>query len=471
MAAEACTKPAPSASPDTPFVYAPYARRQSSRVSEYWVSKYEREATKYWDLFYRRHTDHFFKDRHYLANEWSVLRTPGADGDDADGGCAVDESCDAADDSGAVDELLLHGSGSADSDLVLLEAGCGVGNTLFPLLRSNPRLRVFGFDCSETAVEIVNRHPLAQAGRVTAAVGDLTAGSLPDPLAAVCAGRCDIATLMFVLSAISPGACMEGAIDAAAAGLKEGGLLLIRDYADGDGAQKRLQSSSKPKQLDEAGRFFVRADGTRAYYFQPSELSGLVEARGFEALRCDVREQQTVNRAKDLSITRRFLTATFRKTGRRATASAPRASMLNAVVSGANMTASGVASPASSSASLPVQDFSAPALPAETQAADTAAAAAAAVPSATGAAVPPGRASSAAGTHSSGEAAHPLERLRAVLDEIFPLDEPSSPRSSGTASARDRRLALLHELVANEEEEGQRDARNARSHARRAESD
>ena len=34
-----------------------------------------------WERFYRRHADHFFKDRHYLADEWPQLR-PVA-GDDA----------------------------------------------------------------------------------------------------------------------------------------------------------------------------------------------------------------------------------------------------------------------------------------------------------------------------------------------------------------------------------------------------
>ncbi|CAN0369335.1 unnamed protein product, partial [Hapterophycus canaliculatus] len=33
-------------------------------VSKFWREKYEREARKSWDLFYRRNAGNFFKDRH-----------------------------------------------------------------------------------------------------------------------------------------------------------------------------------------------------------------------------------------------------------------------------------------------------------------------------------------------------------------------------------------------------------------------
>ena len=283
-----------------------------------------------WDKFYKRNGDHFFKDRHYLAQEWPQLKSGAADG--AAGGSAAEggEEAEDGDDAAAEDEELANaandeltaalqgGSGGATSERLFLEAGCGVGNTLFPLLRANPLLRCYACDFSPAAIEIVKQHPLTKSGRVTAAVGDLTSGELPPELSE-CIGKCEVATLMFVLSAISPGLMMANAINAALSGLADGGLLLIRDYANGDGAQQRLRNSSssnRPKQLDEHGRFFVRQDGTRAYYFEVDELSHLVEeASGgrFETLRCDVRERTTVNRVKGVSINRRFLTATFRK--------------------------------------------------------------------------------------------------------------------------------------------------------------
>ena len=317
------------------FTYAPYTRRASKLVPQHWVERYEREAGKFWDLFYQRHADRFFKDRHYLGEEWPELQVPacgeasvgeqGADVEEGDDG--DDEGDDEGDDDGDGTALraLLDSArggfrgvvpGEEDVELRMLEAGCGVGNTLFPLLRANPRLKAYGVEFSKTAVEIVQAHRLAAAGRVTAAVGDLTDGVLPSTLSE-CIGRCDVATLMFVLSAISPGEMMERAIDAAASALREGGYLLIRDYAEGDGAQRRLQATSeaRPKQLDEAGRFFVRQDGTRAYYFETGELAAMVESRGLRTLRCEVTLRETTNRAKGLTIGRRYITATFQKLG------------------------------------------------------------------------------------------------------------------------------------------------------------
>ena len=48
--------------------------------------------------------------------------------------------------------------------------------------------------------------------------------------------------------------------------LKAGcGRVYVRDYAEGDLAQQRFSASSRPQQLSHG--FYVRMDGTRAYYF------------------------------------------------------------------------------------------------------------------------------------------------------------------------------------------------------------
>lgn len=288
-------------------------------VPAYWVKRYEREAAKNWELFYRRHRNHFFKDRHYLQVEWSELkpttsmsgsvsagRTAGASSGvyKACGGGADELAREAGEE--AAEELTRLAGGGADR-LVLLEAGCGVGNTIFPLLRTHPALFVYALDFSDTAVEIVRAHPLA--GRVTAAVCDLTSGSLPPELSGCAA---DVCTLMFVLSAIAPD-MFAAAIRAVASGLREGGVVLLRDYALGDGAQARLEGARDPKRLDASAAWMVRQDGTLAYYFSLEELAALFEAGGFDTLQCELAYRTTTNHAKGLTLERRFVTARFRK--------------------------------------------------------------------------------------------------------------------------------------------------------------
>ena len=75
----------------------------------------------------------------------------------------------------------------------------------------------------------------------------------------------------------------------------------------------RLQRAQAAKQLDVAGRFFVRQDGTRAYYFDEVELRALFARSGFETVECAYSLRETTNRQKGVTLARRFLTAKFRK--------------------------------------------------------------------------------------------------------------------------------------------------------------
>lgn len=259
--------------------YAPYAAAEA--LAPFWAARCADEASAHWELFYRRNADRAFKDRHYLDREWTELASNGAAG--ADGGGAP---------------------------LVLLEAGCGVGNALFPLLESNPRLRAYAVDVSESAVQMVRSHALASEGRiVAAAAGDLTSGELPLEIAGC---EADLATLIFVLSAIAP-AKMVCALRAVAKGLKRGGVCLLRDYASGDGAQKRYMEAAGAKRLYPELPCFVRADGTLAYYFTEDELCSLFDQAGFDKVSCVHTHGETANRKTGLSMERHFWTARFRR--------------------------------------------------------------------------------------------------------------------------------------------------------------
>ena len=92
-------------------------------LNDYQRGKFEREAKKNWDLFYKRNATHFFKDRHWITREFP--------------------------------ELLQAISEVDETHPVLLEVGCGVGNTLFPLLEENDRLFIHACDFSPRAIEFV----------------------------------------------------------------------------------------------------------------------------------------------------------------------------------------------------------------------------------------------------------------------------------------------------------------------------
>ena len=83
----------------------------------------------------------------------------------------------------------------------MLQVGCGVGNSAFPLLELNQSSRVYACDFAPAAVELVKAHQQYSTGRMHAFVADITCDDLR---AAVPANTVDICTMVFVLSAITP---------------------------------------------------------------------------------------------------------------------------------------------------------------------------------------------------------------------------------------------------------------------------
>ncbi|KAG2488725.1 hypothetical protein HYH03_012725 [Edaphochlamys debaryana] len=236
--------------------------------------RYEAQAGRYWDLFYRRNTNKFFKDRHYLHKEFPDV---------------------------------------AAGPATLLEVGCGVGNTVFPLYETNPSLRIFCCDFAPSAIELVRQNPAygAAGGAVQAFVADITKDLLAAPSeeggCGVPEGGCDLATMVFVLSAIHPQR-MAAAVHNVARCLRPGsGRLLFRDYAEGDLAQERLAGGDRPKRL--GPNFYVRGDGTRCYYFGQDEVVALFASAGFVCDSLALHERTVVNHKRDIAMDRRWLQA------------------------------------------------------------------------------------------------------------------------------------------------------------------
>lgn len=267
--------------------------------SPFWRSKIIEHSTKSWDAFYKRHGEGFFLSRNYLDRDFPCL------------------------------QAALH------APFTLLEFGCGTGASLLPLLDRLPHLHATGFDLSAHAIALANRHPitLANASRACFFAGDAThpldsvqvqvarahegwaasgVGPARPPSPPLHEQGFHAVLLLFCLSAIAPET--QGATLARAAQcLRPGGVLLLRDYGEGDEAQLRFGVGAK---LEEDGSVMVRRDGTLAAFLALKDLkrhcaeAGLQEAGAGE---CRYLKRKYSNRATGQVLKRVFVHGVWRK--------------------------------------------------------------------------------------------------------------------------------------------------------------
>ncbi|KAJ3414578.1 Methyltransferase-like protein 6 [Chytridiales sp. JEL 0842] len=141
--------------------------------------KLRKEAGKNWDLFYKRNTTNFFKDRHWTWREFPELQ-------------------------------------SEDKEQTLLEVAC---------------------DFSTRAVDFVKSNPNYDTKRCNAFVCDLTCNPLTDNIPA---SSVDIVSAIFVFSAIPPEKQLQ-AIQNLSTVVKPGGVVIFRDYGVLDEAELRFK--------------------------------------------------------------------------------------------------------------------------------------------------------------------------------------------------------------------------------------
>eukprot|EP00053_Salpingoeca_punica_P005264 m.53383 g.53383 ORF g.53383 m.53383 type:complete len:410 (-) comp13158_c0_seq1:74-1303(-) len=325
-------------------------RKQAlGRVDDSKQENLEAEADKFWDKFYSNHQNKFFKDRHWLLTEFPdlapenpeylVLPPPRGEGaaddedEEADTGAQrasasksasktvlPAQASDAASSSSAVAGAQSVGGGgssssgeassvpliqhSAHSTKRCLEVGCGVGNTVFPLLTANrdPGLFVYACDFAPTAVNVLKTHAQYEPKRCHAFVCDVANEDVPLP-----EGSLDVAIMIFVLSAIHPDK-MAGAIARVVRCLKPGGVLLLRDYGRYDLAQLRFKEG---RYLSE--NFYMRGDGTRVYFFTQEELRDLLQRCGLTEEENIIDRRLIINRIRRLKMNRIWIQCKFRK--------------------------------------------------------------------------------------------------------------------------------------------------------------
>ncbi|XP_078281100.1 tRNA N(3)-cytidine methyltransferase METTL2 [Rhinoraja longicauda] len=331
-------------------------------------AEYENRANNYWNDFYKIHENRFFKDRHWLFTEFPELvpnsisfqldqvkasSTSGHQSNTDSRNCC-DSSFENAQrcsqqcsgepvtfvqepdhfqvntlnlkDDERKDRLVDVTSGNttqtqtklnqkqlpdtnctgASATFHILEVGCGVGNTVFPILQTNndPGLFVHCCDFSSTAVELVKLNSGYDSSRCLAFVHDLcdTQASFPMPDQSL-----DIIILIFVLSAIHPDK-MQAVIKRLSQLLKPGGMIVFRDYGRYDMAQLRFK---KGRCLSE--NFYVRGDGTRVYFFTQGELDELFTSAGLKKVQNLVDRRLQVNRGKQLTMYRVWIQCKYRK--------------------------------------------------------------------------------------------------------------------------------------------------------------
>ncbi|XP_060882239.1 tRNA N(3)-methylcytidine methyltransferase METTL2 [Labrus mixtus] len=275
--------------------------------------EYDNRANEYWNDFYTIHENRFFKDRHWLFTEFPELAPQcglnhESNPEDA---CTGDGQQDAL---GVEPTRGLAALSLADGDLPgssatyrILEVGCGVGNTVFPILKTNNDAGLFVYCCdfSSTAVELVKTNPEYDPGRCLAFVHDLSDVEANYP---VPDGALDVIVLIFVLSALHPSK-MQASITRLVRLLKPGGVMLLRDYGRYDMAQLRFK---KGRCLSE--NFYVRGDGTRVYFFTQDELHEMFTEAGLEKVQNLVDRRLQVNRGKQLTMYRVWIQCKYRKT-------------------------------------------------------------------------------------------------------------------------------------------------------------
>lgn len=318
------------------------------RVPPELQEKYEREANKYWNEFYKTHKNNFFKDRNWLLLEFPELLPEGIC-DKVDNiktnttkdsshlrFSGISEGRNHCADNSLVNISLLQEndfsmchpfsvvndqsdmcSGETQVNLEsfpgckaafrILEVGCGAGNSVFPLLKAtchDPRVFIYCCDFASGAVELIKSHSSFDSSRCFAFVHNVCDDASPYPFPDE---SLDVILLVFVLSSIHPDR-IQGTVNRLARLLKPGGMMLFRDYGRYDASQLRFKEGCCL-----SANFYVRGNGTRAYFFTKDEIHHVFCSAGLTEVQNLLDRRLQVNRKKKVKMHRVWIQSKFQK--------------------------------------------------------------------------------------------------------------------------------------------------------------
>ncbi|XP_051847052.1 tRNA N(3)-methylcytidine methyltransferase METTL8, mitochondrial isoform X1 [Antechinus flavipes] len=310
--------------------------------------KYESQASKYWNNFYKTHKNKFFKDRNWLLREFPEILPFGLHTKEEKGNLSWDHvKTNATDSFSKIDcPALLKGVESCKNDSVgdfaysqseissgdnqhtkkkrreaakiqlfpgshaafrILEVGCGAGNSVFPILnalKNAPETFLYCCDFASGAVELVKSHSAYSPAQCSAFVHDVCDDGLSYPFPD---GILDVILLVFVLSSIHPDR-MQGVVNRLSKLLRPGGMLLFRDHGRYDLTQLRFKKGCC---LSE--NFYVRGDGTRAYFFTKGEVHDMFHQAGLDEKQNLIDRRLQVNRKEKVRMHRVWIQGKFQK--------------------------------------------------------------------------------------------------------------------------------------------------------------
>jgi len=259
---------------------------------------YELEAHKFWHSFYNQHQNKFFKDRNWLFTEFPELAFSNYSKDIVN--VIKTEDPD-------IEKLSLEEYPGKLAKVRIFEIGCGVGNTVFPLLQTNkdPELFIYCCDIADSAIQIVKEHALYDSARCygfTLNIADEEEPDLPFPPCSM-----DFVTLIFVLSAIHPDKMLM-VIKRISKMLKPGGMLLFRDYGRHDMVQLRFKVG---RCLSD--NFYVRGDGTRVYFFTQDGVDEMFTKAGLVKKQNSIDRRLQINRGRQIKMYRIWIQCKYFK--------------------------------------------------------------------------------------------------------------------------------------------------------------